>query len=137
MGTYSINASVQYNDMRGTASADWQQSMADLNDFAKDNGIDTVKYHPIGIKIDLGESGEGEIYPGLVSIIAANKEVVGQTYDEVKEYSERNGTIPIVVFYIKQDFYDVLKKLKRFAVTLMSGYKDIDNYELASEINLR
>ena len=137
MNTYNLNASVQYNDMIGTASADWQMSMTDIEYFAKENGIDITKYRPIGIKADLAESKEGELFPGFLSIIAVNNEVVGTTYDEVKEYFDTHGSLPVVVFHINKNIFDLFKKLKRFCVSLISGYKDIDKYELASEIDLK
>ena len=81
MSEYYLEASVQYNDMKGTAAADWQSR--GLTEFVKDCGVDVSKYNPIGIRITLGEMREGKIHEGYVKIIAVNQEVVGTTYEEV------------------------------------------------------
>lgn len=47
----SLIASVQYNDLLGTAAADGHESLLDLKEFLKFKGVDVDKNEPVGIEL--------------------------------------------------------------------------------------
>ena len=47
----SLKASVQYDDLLGTAAADGHESLLDLRNFLKSKGVDLDKNEPVGIEL--------------------------------------------------------------------------------------
>jgi hypothetical protein len=44
-------ANAQYNDVRGTAAADWHRDGKDLHALAQAAGINTSQYFPVGLSV--------------------------------------------------------------------------------------
>lgn len=127
-----------YGDLKGTATADWPQGRIELREFAETKGLDLEKYQPIGLEIDLVESQPGELHEGVVFVLATRKSVVGDTYEEVaRYYASHDETLPISRFQVEATLLDLLRLWKRFALSVYSGYKDIDTYDVVQEFDLR
>lgn len=108
---YVPKAKVQYNDLFGSAAADFHESKVDLNDFAEKKGIDTKKYLPVSIML----TGFDNFNRILASILAIDKEHIKK---------------PLKTFEFKTNI-DVLKKVfKRFQVVL--SIKSYDPYKKQS-----
>ena len=89
-------AKVQYNDLLGSAAADFHESRLGLDDLAEKKGIDTKKYLPVSI----------ELY-GFDKISAS-------IYAIDKEHPEK----PLKTFPIDTNKDELRKVFKRFQVVL-------------------
>lgn len=112
-----FSSATQYGDIKGDVTIDGTMG-GNLHDFAKDNGINTDKYFPVGINIYLGDNGHQSI-----SIIAIDVEQIGigSTYDNIKDYMESNEEIDIKKFNLPNaTFEDYLRICKRFSIAATS-----------------
>lgn len=73
-------ASVQYNDMLGTAAADWHGAGVGLHSLAKEAGIDTARYYPVGLTIDGTGLRVSEIFVVDVSKLPSN------TFEAIRQH---------------------------------------------------
>lgn len=117
-------ASVQYNDMKGTAALDFHGSLSELWDFARDQGIDTKKYEPIGIDIYYGESN----YFGLTFLVIDKEKAENRQYF--------NGLLPVVEIGVEVSQKDFERRFKRFNIKLTRLGMNLENYELIDSIDI-
>ena len=99
---YIPKTKVQYNDLLGSAAADFSDNRFALNDFTENKGIDTKKYLPVSIVL----SGFDRI---LASILVLDKE---------------HPQKPLKAFRIDTNKDELGKIFKRFQVVL--SINDID-----------
>lgn len=112
-------ASVQYNDLIGTAAAD-EADRAGLIAFSKGKGIDTEKYFPVGVSF---YSGEHEFES--VSVYAVEKSVAG-TFDEVEQYAKQHGgKVPCVKFDANATIAELFQHFKRLKVVLTRKFRNV------------
>jgi hypothetical protein len=117
-------ANVQYNDMKGTAALDFHGSFTELWDFARDQGIDTKKYEPIGIDVYYGETN----YFGLTFL------VIDKEKAENREYF--NGLLPVIEIGVEVSQKDFERRFKRFNIKLTRLGMNLENYELVDSIHI-
>jgi len=133
-------ASVQYNDAKGTAAADWQMFMTELHDLAEELGIDTDKYHPVAFRLALTEMHPGDFdagEEGYANIYAVDTDVVGKEYNEVMRYYFNHGhVLPCIEFSLNISALDVIRRLKRLDIVLQQGYRGVSNYEIRERRDL-
>jgi hypothetical protein len=118
-------ASVQYNDMKGSAALDFHGSLSELWVFAREQGIDTKKYEPIGIDIYYGESN----YFGLTFLVIDLEKAENRQYF--------NGLLPVVEISIEISQKDFERRFKRFNIKLTRLGMNLENYELIDSIDIR
>ena len=122
-------ASTQYNDMKGTAAADWHPR-SEIFELAKSKGIDTDRYFPISLSIH-------GIEIDYFSIHAVDTQITKQNYDEIYKYAEaNNGTLPVVKFNFSSSIDELKKYMKRFSVVLISKISSFKYFDEISEVNL-
>jgi len=122
-------ASTQYNDMKGTAAADWH-SGSEIFEFAKSKGIDTDRYFPISLSIH-------GIDIDYFSIYAVDTKITKQSFDEIYKYAEaNNGTLPVVKFNFSSNINELKKYMKRFSVVLISKMRSLEYFDELSEVNI-
>jgi hypothetical protein len=117
-------ASVQYNDMKGSAALDFHGSFSELWDFAKDKGIDTTKYEPIGIDIYYGESN----YFGLTFLVVDK--------EKAENRQSHNGLLPVIEISVEESQKDFERRFKRFNIKLTRLGMNLENYELIDSIDI-
>lgn len=101
-------AETQYEDLTGTVSLDFHNSMnRGFKSYASTLGIETSKFPPIGLKFSFG--GEDDFCLDIFCIDNQNKEEFAKM---------NNGKIPIVKKSIKTTFADFLKNIKGFQIVL-------------------
>jgi hypothetical protein len=122
MNIEKAKAGVQYNDMKGTAAADWRD-FKHLEDLAQSQAIDLQKHIPIGLSIYLGEPQGSELDMAAVSLFAVDPMRVGGDGDSIKAYLElHQGVVPCKRFRFEMPLVELLKFFKRFNLTLQSRY---------------
>ena len=122
--------------MKGTVAADWHIPGKSLRKLAEEAGIDLDHYSPVGIEIDFGESDEGKVPTGWVSIYATKNDVVGKTYEEAMEYYDAHDqSMPVSEFLISKDSDYIFKLLKRLRIRMYSGYKGVDNWDVVQQFD--
>lgn len=117
-------ASVQYNDMKGSAALDFHGSFTELWDFARDQGIDTKKYEPIGIDVYYGESN----YFGLTFLVIDKEKAENRQYF--------NGLLPVIEIGVEVCQKDFERRFKRFNIKLTRLGMNLENYELIDSIHI-
>lgn len=112
----TFKASVQYNDLKGSAAAD-RADMTDAAKWLKDNGYINNEF-VLGISMWAGENHGTHKDPVSVKFLVT--ELVG--YDNIPEMLEASGE-PIQVKEISVDMNiaDFFALFKRFEVTLSNG----------------
>lgn len=104
-------ASVQYNDLTGTAAADgYESAISELGEYLNSKGVDTSDLYPIGLKIWNGEMRFS------FSILCRNQ----------------SGKIISFDFEKKQDLNELRKILKRLEVVLLARDLSPENYDWSS-----
>ena len=113
MEEITLNANVQYDDLKGTVAID-NNDMNGLFEFAKKYGIDTKKYYLIGLNYTKEQSYE------YISIYATSK---AHNYDDVEQLLsslENDDFLEVVEFKINNitldDYLPFVKRLN-FVVT--------------------
>lgn len=127
----NFKAGVQYGDLKGGIAID----EADLNgfrDFAKENGIDTKRFFPVGMSFYLGE--HGFVSTTLITIDTVGNHIPGD-YENIKDFIDRNDPVPVVKFDIDKDINEFFKYTKRVSIAFerrdLGLYgKDIVNQEV-------
>ena len=119
-----IEASTQYNDLRGTCAIDehpekgWRQ-------FAATHGVDVEKYFPISF----GVYKEGNFES--VDIDAVEKDKVASNYKELQNYLEEHGPpIPVVRFHLNATLSDCFDFMKRFTFVVTFN-EDLEGAEIS------
>ena len=116
-------ASVQYDDMKGTAAADWRGDVKGLEDFAQSQAIDLQNHVPVGTSVYLGEPQGGKIDSASVSIFAVDPTQIGRDADEINIYVESHeNVLPCKRFRLDVPLPELLKFYKRFNLILFSRY---------------
>ena len=112
----TFKASVQYNDLKGSAAAD-RADMTDATKWLKDNGHINDEF-VVGISMWAGENHGAHRDPVSVKFLVT--ELVG--YDNIPEMLEASGE-PIQVKEIRVDMNiaDFLALFKRLEITLSNG----------------
>jgi hypothetical protein len=97
------SSSVQVNDLKGTISIDFFGGLnGDLFEFARDLHIDTNKYTPIGISLDIGKNNYLRVE--FICIDEHQRESFQQ---------ENEGRVPVIIFHRKPDLMGFLSRLRR------------------------
>jgi hypothetical protein len=112
-----FTSATQYGDIKGNVTIDGMMG-GNLSEFAKNNGINTDQYFPIGIEIYVGENDFQSL-----SIIAIDKNAIGlgTTYDNVKTYLEQNEEVDVKKIDLPNTtLNDYLKLCKRFSIAASS-----------------
>ena len=111
-----FKASVQYNDLKGSAAAD-RADMTDAAKWLKDNGHITDEY-VVGISMWAGENHGTHRDPVSVKFLVSSL----NGYDNVPEMLQSSGE-PIKVREIRLDMNvaDFFALFKRFEITLSNG----------------
>ncbi|WP_345873917.1 hypothetical protein [Shewanella algae] len=112
----TFKASVQYNDLKGSAAAD-RADMTDAAKWLKDNGHINDEF-VVGISMWAGENHGTHNDPVSVKFLVT--ELVG--YDNIPEMLQASGE-PIQVKEIRVDMNiaDFFALFKRFEITLSNG----------------
>lgn len=112
----TFKASVQYNDLKGSAAAD-RADMTDAANWLKDNGYINDEF-VVGISMWAGENHGTHKDPVSVRFLVT--ELIG--YDNIPEMLRASGE-PIQVKEIRVDMNiaDFFALFKRFEITLSSG----------------
>lgn len=113
-------ASTQYNDLIGSIAVDFEGNPDNLESYAKANGIDTVKYDPIGINL---YGGHGEFSTFEIFCVERSKY-------PIKDSEE----IPVVAFSIDQTFDNLLVNLKRIGIVLHSKFEKTERYNIIKTV---
>lgn len=112
-------ASVQYNDLIGTAAAD-EADQGGLITFSKAKGIDTGKYFPVGVSFYSGRQKFES-----VSVYAVEKSVAG-SFDEVEQYAKSHGgQVPCVRFDANATIAELFQHFKRLQVVLTRNFANV------------
>ena len=112
-------ASVQYDDLIGTAAAD-EADRGGLITFSKAKGIDTGKYFPVGVSFYSEEQEDGS-----VSVYAVEKSVAG-SFDEVEQYANSHGgQVPCVQFDANATIAELFQHFKRLEVVLTRKFRNV------------
>lgn len=112
----TFKASVQYNDLEGSAAAD-RADMTDAAKWLKDNGHIDDEF-VVGISMWAGENHGTHKDPVSVKFLVA--ELVG--YDNIPEMIEASGEpIQVKEISVDMDIADFLALFKRLEITLSSG----------------
>lgn len=118
------NASTQYGDAKGTVSIDWHNG-TEIHELAKFIGVPKT-YFSLALSLSIS-SGDREIF--YLTIYAAAKDEVGETADEIIQYSRLHDTIPVKEFRGEVTIADLTKYVKRFRVVATS-HKLVGDAEL-------
>jgi hypothetical protein len=125
----TLQASVQYGDYTGTASADRGDNF-ELHQLAQKHGIDTERYFVIGLHLNVGENRGNELGNTHVSILAVDTQVAkAASLDHIQAYAKQNKKLPYLSFDINASVEDVLRSFKRFEVVLSKEFPGVEKYE--------
>lgn len=107
-----MQASVQYNDYRGTVAAD-MSDYAFLSDYLRNRGVDVERYEPIGVRF----------YSGYSQFVSVNFICIDHQSDDRKVVTlefEKKLSVP--------EFLDLFKRLE-IILTFAKGH-DYSDWEL-------
>ena len=112
MKTNKFTASVQYDDLLGTAAADeYGDAVGGLIPFLKEQKVDTSKYYPVGLHVN----------------------ITGRSFEILCRHNEDSGNprAKIVAFAFKdgRDLEKLERILKRFRVVLWSEKIHPEDYD--------
>lgn len=116
----SSRASVQTNDVRGTAAGDIRPDFGTLGPLARRYGVDEEKFITIGIKLWLGESNNEQEEPGVylsfLALARGDVDVPGD-YNAVASYLKRTALPTVYQFAVPgnratRDFVGCFKRLE-------------------------
>jgi len=112
----TFKASVQYNDLKGSAAAD-RADMADAAKWLKNNGYINDEF-VVGISMWVGENHGSHRDPVSVKFLVT--ELVGA--DDIPEMLQASGEpIQVKEIRVDMDVADFFALFKRFEVTLSNG----------------
>jgi hypothetical protein len=124
-----LQASVQYGDYTGTASADHGEQ-SDLRQLAQKHGIDTDRYFVMGVHLNVGENTRGELGSTHVSILAVDTHVVkAASLDYIQAYAKQNKKLPYLSFDIDATLEEVILSFKRFEIVLNYEFPGVEEFE--------
>ena len=103
----SLKASVQYDDLVGTAAADGHESLSNIREFLKSKGVDVDKNEPVGIEL---YGWEGRIGVRFICKEQGNQLVASELKDSLS-------------------LTDLFSFIKRFKVILLSKHLDETSFE--------
>jgi hypothetical protein len=99
-------ASTQYDDLKGTASLDFDGQTQEFNDFCKEFGVDMDRYSPVGLEFYKGQEGQFNL-----KVLAVDNKIKDVFQDE-------HGKIPIEKLNIEVSIIDFFEAIHRFHVVL-------------------
>ncbi len=118
-------ASTQYNDLVGTAAIDFHGGVdGSFHDYARQLGIDTDRYFPIGLRFYVGE--QGNFYINFFCFDQKIREVFKE---------ENEGREPVVVIRRTETLESFLNHVKRFEVVLGFKNSEFVDHEIHKEID--
>jgi len=109
-------AETQYTDLKGSIAIDFEGHPDTLESYAKELGIDIVKYNPVGIKI----------YGGHAEIISFYFLCVDRANYPIVEGQQ----IPTIGIKVNEKFQNFLMHLKRIEIVLHSKHHDVSKYNI-------
>lgn len=119
------SASVQYNDMKGSIAIDFHGGGdGNLWDYARDLGIDTDKYHPIGLSVYIGE--HNNVYLTFICVDNASR-------DSFQE--QNNGKIPLITFDRRDELSSFFQRLKRFHAVMGFKRDEFEPHEIVTKFD--
>lgn len=131
---FSLDASTQHNDMRGTIALDWPNvGGGDIHSFASTVGIDTDKYFPVALKFFIGKHNT------FLRVYAVEESDETRKYDNLIKYAQsRNGKLPVVEFSKEYSFNDFLKRPEVLSMFLnaLHRYLGPEDLEVVEEVPL-
>jgi hypothetical protein len=135
MSNATLKASVHYGDYKGTAAAD-HHDQRNLDDLARENGIDSERYFVFGVEFNIGETRREKLGPTSVTLLAVDSEAINAYgAGPVQDYvNGNNGVLPYMKFDIEATLEEVLLTFKRFNVVLTnSRIKNVREYQLTHD----
>ena len=108
-----MKASVQYNDLKGTAAAD-KSDFVWLDSVLNERGVDTDRYEVIGASF---YSGYSDYFSA--SIICIDKERSTEEKEYIVSISFENE-------FTKEQFFDLFKRFKVIITKRFGGYEDLE-----------
>ena len=111
----SLKASVQYDDLVGTAAADGHESLSNIREFLKSKGVDVDKNEPVGIEL---YGWEGRIGVRFICKEQGNQLVASELKDSLS-LTDLFSFINALKLYSCQNIW-TRHLLKRFTI-LMSN----------------
>jgi hypothetical protein len=131
MNQETLKATVQYQDLEGTAAAD-DHDKKWLKNLAEKHGIDTEDHFIIGVKIRVGETRDDRLGRVYVELLAVDMNLTkAGDIDHIRKYSEKNnGVLPYKTFSIETTLEDVLLYFKRFELVLFrKNLRDVKKFQ--------
>jgi hypothetical protein len=118
-------ATTKYADLKGIISID-KMDNADFIKLCRDNSIDMDAYYLLGFGL-MAESmlGIGRRDHVVCHVLLLEKEIYGNTHDEIKSKLERAESVAVIKKHFSMKYTDLSKYIKRFS--FMTATKMIDN----------
>jgi hypothetical protein len=128
MKEQTLTARVNYDDLLGTVAADHHDRNR-WSDLARECGVDTERYFIFGINVHFDmENREGLRAKLQVDLLAVNAEVVGASFDSIRDYLRKNnGTLPYTRFRNLVSLQELLTTFKRFDLVLTMKVGPFEN----------
>lgn len=115
---FLIKASVQYNDAVGTTALDYKDQLV-WTEYLKEIGVDLNVYLPFSFKYTLEEIPMvNRERKGHLIIYTVKKDEVGDNYDKLNNYLEKNNKkLPVYLFSKELSIDEFYSNFKRFEIT--------------------
>jgi hypothetical protein len=118
-------ASTKYNDLVGTAAIDFHGGVdSSLHDYARQLGIETERYFPIGLSFYIGE--HGSFYLKFFCVDQQVKEVFKE---------ENEDRVPVVIVRRSETMESFFGQIKRFEVVLGFKKSEFEPHEVYKTIS--
>jgi hypothetical protein len=131
---FTLDASTQHNDMRGTIALDWPNVGGDsIDSLAKSIGIDTTKYSPVAFKFSILKKNSG------ITVYAVEENEERKKFKTLVEFARsRAGNLPVVEFTKDYDFHDFIGMFYHMSIFLNSLHKYVpaDSFDIADSVRL-
>jgi hypothetical protein len=121
----SFKADVQYNDFKGTIAIDGHEGDF-LNELAAQANI-PEGYYPVGFQMWNAIPNDDDSIP--VTIIAARCEQVGHSIDDMINYNQNHGELPVHRFDSRIAFDDLRSLMKRLDIKVL--IQSLENVNVA------